>query len=152
MLTAEQIDEQFKQFLIYLKECVGDNSARMKAVTQLIKDYEDAILSAPASSRTQFHSAWPGGWLFHTNKVVAIAKDTLKMWSDHGAHIDFGVNELVFAALFHDLGKLGWPNIPLYDEQNSDWHFKQGEVYSINAECKYLPTSERSIFILQQIS
>jgi hypothetical protein len=64
--------------------------------------------------------------------------------------INFTKQELVFAALHHDLGKLGFPGEPYYLEQDSDWHRKRGELYKYNDNIQYMKVTDRALFMLQQ--
>jgi hypothetical protein len=67
-----------------------------------------------------------------------------------GATINFTEEELVFAALNHDLGKLGLDGKPRYIPNDSEWHVKnQGANYKPNAELPFLPVQDNSLFILQ---
>jgi hypothetical protein len=65
--------------------------------------------------------------------------------------VNFTKQELIFAALHHDLGKLGNPDEgPHYVDQDSDWHRKRGELYSINENLQYFNVPERALFLLQK--
>jgi CRISPR/Cas system-associated endonuclease Cas1 len=63
--------------------------------------------------------------------------------------IDFTKQELIFAALHHDLGKLGVPGTPYYLDQDSDWHRKRGELYKHNEQIQYMKVPDRAVFLLQ---
>jgi hypothetical protein len=68
-----------------------------------------------------------------------------------GATIDFTDEELVFAALNHDLGKIGFKGQPNYLPQTDAWRRdKLGEVYTHNKDLSFMLIQDRSLFILQQ--
>ena len=65
--------------------------------------------------------------------------------------IDFTEEELVFAALFHDLGKLGDGDRPNYIPQTDKWRQdKLSEMYSYNPDLDFMLIPDRSLFILQK--
>jgi len=76
------------------------------------------------------------------------------LWKLSGANTDtYTREELVFAALNHDLGKLGLDGKPRYIPNDSEWHVKnQGANYKPNAELPFLPVQDNSLFILQAAS
>ena len=68
-----------------------------------------------------------------------------------GATIDFTDEEMAFAALHHDLGKLGDKDQgEYYLIQESDWHIKnKGELYKFNPRLQYMDVTDRALYILQ---
>jgi hypothetical protein len=105
---------------------------------------------APASSKHQYHSCYPGGYLDHINNVYKAALGIRIMWKMMGGSINFTDEELTFCALNHDLGKLG--DIPgeLYLPQDNEWALKKGEVYKLNPNLQFMTICDRTLFILQQ--
>jgi hypothetical protein len=86
------------------------------------------------------------------NRVVDFALKINQFWVDNGSPVDYTIDELVFVAINHDLGKFGDLDNEQFIQNDSDWHVKnRGEVYKYNPELPYLKTSERSIFTLQQL-
>ena len=72
------------------------------------------------------------------------------IWEQSGASIDFTDEELVMAALHHDLGKVGDLSEDNYIPNDSEWHRKnQGLVYKHNPRLEYMTITDRAIFILQ---
>jgi hypothetical protein len=77
----------------------------------------------------------------------------MNQFKANGGIIDFEVEELLFAALHHDLGKLGDVGYPYYVEQESDWHRKnQGSLFKQNPEINYFDVTHRALFTLQKYS
>jgi hypothetical protein len=150
MLTAEQIKENWDTHLEYINKFLAKDP-RKEAILQLYKDYEEVAMLAPASSKTWFHNAFPGGYIDHVNRVVSTAIQIAKLWkTTMGGILDFTQEELIFSALFHDLGKLGMSGKPNYLPQTDNWRKdKLQEVYTQNVELDFMLIPDRSLFILQ---
>jgi len=104
-----------------------------------------------ASGKPSFHNAFPGGYIDHVNRVVHCALKTKQLWEEMGASIDFTDEELVFAALNHDLGKIGTQQEAYYLPQTDKWRQdKLGEIYTHNKDLSYMLIQDRSLFTLQQ--
>ena len=64
--------------------------------------------------------------------------------------INFTDEELVFAAMHHDLGKVGDLEHDYYIPQDSDWHRKnQGAIYKHNPSLQYMKVPDRGLWLLQ---
>ena len=105
----------------------------------------------PASSKEHHHNAFPGGYVLHVMNVIEAAFKVMDTWKAMGANIDFTKEELVFAAINHDLGKIGDEDNEMYIPQDSDWHRKnQGAMYKMNPLPDFMLIPDRSLFLLQQ--
>jgi hypothetical protein len=74
------------------------------------------------------------------------------VWEQNGAMINFTNEELIFAALHHDLGKIGdLEGNDYYIIQDNDWRVKNmGEVYTHNEDISsYMTVTDRALYILQ---
>ena len=59
-------------------------------------------------------------------------------------------NVLVFAAMHHDLGKVGDLENDYYIPNESEWHRKnQGKIYSHNPNLQYMKVPDRGLWLLQ---
>jgi hypothetical protein len=61
--------------------------------------------------------------------------------------------ELLFAAMHHDLGKAGFPGDgnEVYQVETSDWHRKnQGKLYKSNSNIPFTMVPDLSIWLLQE--
>lgn len=124
---------------------------RRQKVLDLYNHYEDRIKVLPASTKEQFHSAFEGGYVYHVLNVMQAAAVMEKAWNSLGVHINWTHEELMFAALNHDLGKIGDETGPLYLPNDSQWHIKnRGELYKFNDKIPFMEVHDRSLFILQQ--
>lgn len=105
----------------------------------------EQFVMAPASTRKEFHYAFPCGLLAHSLSVV---KNAVKI-AEALAPGRYPRWKVMFVALFHDLGKAGTVGNPYYQQVTEAWKRERGEYYNISKE-EWMPTSEKSIFILQQ--
>ena len=149
MLSAEQIQANLEQFYSNIETYISE--PRTTKLLALYQSQEDNLAFAPASSRSSYHNAFPGGYVDHVNRVVEAALKVTKLWDNMGATINFTTEELVFSAINHDLGKLGRDGQPAYLPNDSEWHVKnQGAIYKPNTELPFIPIQDSSLFILQQ--
>jgi hypothetical protein len=144
--SEEKIQENYTKFMAYVK--ADDRADQLKAMYEHL---QDELLIAPASGKTYFHNAFPGGYLDHVLRVTETALKLASLYKTMEGDINFTKQELIFAALHHDLGKLGNPDEgPYYVEQDSDWHRKRGELYKQNENIQYMKAPERGLFLLQK--
>lgn len=149
MLSAEQIQSNLLTFYNYIECYITE--PRKSQLLKLYKDQEEILSLAPASSKSAFHNAFPGGYVDHVIRVVDASIKLYKVWEEIGADVfTFTTEELVFSAINHDLGKLGLFGKARYLPNDSEWHIKnQGAIYKPNAELPFLPVQDNSLFILQ---
>lgn len=148
MLTAEQIQANLEKFYAIIEKYISE--PRATKLLALYQSQEENLTLAPASSRSSYHNAFPGGYVDHVNRVVEAALKVMTLWEGMGATINFTTEELVFSAINHDLGKLGHSGKPAYIPNDSEWHVKnQGAIYKPNVELPFIPIQDSSLFILQ---
>ena len=124
---------------------------RKDAVNSMLEQLSEIYIMAPASSKTWYHNAFPGGYVDHVNRVVQYAIEQHKLYGKMGGTVDYTEEELVFAALFHDLGKIGDGEKPNYIPQTDKWRQdKLSEMYTYNSELDFMLIPDRSLFILQK--
>ena len=117
-LSAEKIQKNYEKHLKIVETYITE---RKESVLAMIKHMEETYVMAPASSKTWYHSAFPGGYVDHVNRVVEYAVKQMRLYQEMGGNVDFTEEELVFAALFHDLGKMGDGDRPNYIPQTDKW-------------------------------
>ena len=149
-LTAEQIELNWKT-LIRLIEDTFD-SKRKEKLLEMYNDFQDRMMIAPASGQEHFHNCHPGGYVQHILNIVHYSKEFYKLWKDNGAYVDdYTEEELIFAAIHHDLGKVGDLEQDHYIPNPSEWHRKnQGKIYTNNPSLKFMTPPDRGIWILNQ--
>lgn len=147
-LSAEQIQKNYEKHLKIVDTYIGD---RKEAVKSMINHMEETYVMAPASGRSWYHNAFAGGYVDHVNRVVEYAVKQSRLYKEMGGEIDFTEEELVFAALFHDLGKIGDGDAPNYLPQTDKWRQdKLSEMYTYNPDLDFMLIPDRSLFILQK--
>ena len=108
-------------------------------------------MMAPASGKTWYHNAFPGGYVDHVNRVVQYAVEQHRLYIKMGGTVDYSEEQLVFAALFHDLGKIGDGDKPNYIPQTDKWRQdKLSEMYTFNPDLDFMLIPDRSLYILQK--
>lgn len=122
---------------------------RLEKLNKMYDYFEDRMCVAPASGTEHFHNAHVGGYVEHVLHVVDLALKFTNVWEADGATIDFTVEEIIFAALHHDLGKIGDLQEDYYIPQESEWHRKnRGEIFTHNPKLNYMTVTDRAIFLL----
>ena len=117
----------------------------------MISHMEETYVMAPASGKKWFHNAFAGGYVDHVNRVVQYAVKQSRLYEEMGGTIDFTMEELVFAGLFHDLGKIGTKDQASYLPQTDKWRQdKLAEMYTNNPELDFMLIPDRSLFVLQK--
>ena len=124
---------------------------RKDKLLEMYNYFADRMMFAPASSREHFHNCFAGGYVDHVLRVMDCSFDLYNSWMMQGAHTDnYTVEELMFAALNHDLGKIGDLENETYIPNTSEWHRKnQGALYTINPKTEFSLVPDRSLFLLQ---
>lgn len=147
-LSAEKIQKNYEKHLKIVDTYIGD---RKDSIKSMINHMEETYVMAPASGKSWYHSAFAGGYVDHVNRVVEYAVKQSRLYEEMGGSIDYTEEELVFAALFHDLGKLGDGDSPNYIPQTDKWRQdKLSEMYTFNPDLDFMLIPDRSLFILQK--
>ena len=111
---------------------------RLEKLNKMYDYFEDRMVVAPYG-RAHFHNAMVGGYVEHILHIVKFSQEIRDMWEKNGATINFTNEELVYAALHHDLGKVGDLEHDYYIPQESDWHVKNHwEIFTHNPELQYM--------------
>ena len=146
-LTEQQILDNWNK-LIKLIEDTFDGDRKEKLL-EMYKYFEDRMSVAPASGKAAYHNAMVGGYVEHVLHVVDSALQIKELWEKNGATINFTDEELIFAAMHHDLGKVGDLDEDYYIPQDSEWHRKnRGEIFKHNPKLQYMSVTDRAIFLL----
>ena len=148
-LTAEQIQGNWDTFTSNIKTHItGD---RKQALLDFYNKYQDRIMLMPAAHKKEYHNSFPGGYVEHVNRVVRCALKQAKLWEEEGCDMStFTTEELVFAAINHDLGKMGDENNESYIPQTDKWRReKLGEDYMFNKQVPFASVPDRGLFMLQ---
>ena len=148
MLEAEKIQKNYEKHLKIIETYLG---GRAIACKEMIKHMEDTYVMAPASGKSWYHNAFAGGYVDHVNRVVQFAIEQSRLYEKMGGTLDYTEEQLVFSALFHDLGKIGDGDKPNYIPQTDKWRQdKLSEMYTYNPDLDFMLIPDRSLFILQK--
>lgn len=148
MLSAEQIQQNWDKFLGNIQTYI--NSPRKEQLIEFYKKYEERFVLMPASHKPQYHNSFPGGYIEHVNRVVECSLKLYEIWKQMGTDTStFTIEELVFSAVNHDLGKFGTEQEATYLEQTDEWRKnKLGEVYMYNDKLEFISVPDRSLYLL----
>lgn len=140
-LSAEDIEANFNKFRQFCS-MLGDRS---EAAVSLVDNLGERLALCPASGRSDYHNAFPGGLVEHSLRVLLNAKRLATAFS-----WDLPKSSLIIGSLFHDLGKVGSPTGDYYVPQNDSWRVKNlGEVYLHNTKIEYMSVPDRGLFLCQ---
>lgn len=150
MLEANQIKENWENFR---EEIDLQFPTRAKQIHKMYDDFEDRIAMMPASSIAHFHNAFAGGYIDHVLRVMNCTKELYILWKKLGSDVSgYTLEELMFAAMHHDLGKVGFPGDgnEVYQVETSDWHRKNmGRMYKHNENIPFSMVPDLSVWLLQ---
>ena len=148
-LTAEQIQSNWEVFLNNIETHItGD---RKEKLLSFYKKYEERLILMPAAHKKEYHNAFPGGYIDHVNRVVRCSLKQYELWKEEGADVStFSLEELVFSAINHDLGKMGDEENESYIPQTDQWRRdKLGEDYMFNTKVPFSSVPDRGLYLLQ---
>jgi len=149
MLQAEQIQSNWDKHIKIVNHYI--TGERKEKVLAMLEKLSDIYVMAPASGKSWYHNAFAGGYVDHVNRVVQYAVKQKDLYQQMGGTVDFTDEELVFAALFHDLGKIGDGEKPNYLPQTDKWRQdKLSEQYTPNPDLDFMLIPDRSLFVLQK--
>jgi hypothetical protein len=147
-MTAKDLLDNYEKLVIFIEDSF--DGERKEKLMWLYEKLSDRIATAPASMKKQYHNAYPGGYVAHVLNVIKAAEKVYKVWEEMGAEFNFTISELRFAALNHDLGKIGTKTDEYYIPCQEEWMRKKGQEYVMNPNIQYMKVAERSLMILQQ--
>ena len=150
-LSAEQIQKNWDTLMNIIDRYISDD--RKTQLLEMYKHFQERMMLAPASGREHFHNAMPGGYVEHVLHIIKHSLQLKDVWEKNGANINFTDEELVFAAMHHDLGKVGDLDHDYYIPNTSEWHrINQGKLYSNNPALQYMKVPDRALWLLQHFS
>jgi hypothetical protein len=148
-LTAEQIQDNWNIFLGLIEEHIS--SPRKEKLLEFYDQYADRIMFMPAAHKKEYHNAFPGGYIEHVIRVVNCSLKQHQLWADEGVDTStYTIEELIFAAINHDLGKMGDEENEAYIPQTDQWRKdKLGEDYTFNDKIAFASVPDRGLYLLQ---
>jgi len=151
-LTAEQIQDNWSELHKIIDSTF--EGERLEKIKSLHKHFEDRMILAPASGRAWYHNAFPGGYVAHILNIIQWSQSYYALFEAQGMHVDdIPMESVVFAAMFHDLGKLGNLEDDYYVPNTDEWRAKKlQEHYNHNPAIHYMTVTDRAIWILNQFN
>jgi hypothetical protein len=148
-LTAEQIQENWTKLLSHVQGLEGDRGSKLY---DFYISLEDRLVLYPASNTLKYHSCFPGGYVHHVLNVIDASKYTYAMWKKMGVDTSrFTMDELIFSAINHDLGKMGDMYEAAYLPSTDKWRRENlGEMYIFNTKLDFMSVPDRSLLLLSQ--
>lgn len=143
MLTPEEIGENYEKFYNYAMQ-TGEH--RVDALKKFFLHFEERLALCPASSKKQFHNCFAGGLVEHSLRVLKNCNKLAQVFKDS---VPISKESMIFACLFHDIGKIGSLDHERYIPQTSDWHLKQGNLYEWNNKMQFMTVSHGGLFLMQ---
>jgi len=114
-------------------------------LNKLLDDLGERICLCPASTRKDEAGCYPGGLVDNSLKITAAMRKL-----NDSFELGVPVSSIIKTGLFHDIGKIGDLNTPMFIEQDSDWHRERlGQIYKFNEDLKRASFAHLSLFILQ---
>ena len=151
MLEAEKIKQNWETYRSRVNDLFP---TRKDQLNKMYDSFEDRIAMMPASSMAHFHNAFAGGYIDHVLRVMDCTETLYNTWELSGADMSgYTKEELMFAAMHHDLGKVGFPGDgnEVYQIETSDWHRKNmGRLYKHNENIPFTMVPDLSIWLLQE--
>lgn len=149
--SEKELLQGYNAFIAFIKKIF--TGERLEKLLHMYSESElgRELVVAPASGKSHFHSAYIGGYVDHVMNVAKNSFKVKKLFEEGGGVCDFTDEEMFFAALHHDLGKLGNGSIPYYLPQNDEWaQKKKNEWFTHNPELQYFDVTHRALWLLNQ--
>jgi hypothetical protein len=148
-LTAEQIQDNWNELMSYIEDYIS--TPRKEQLIDFYNKFQERIILMPAAHKKEYHNAFPGGYVEHVNRVIKCSLKQSELWIEMGVDDStYTLEELVFSALNHDLGKMGSEEEESYIPQTDQWRKdKLGEDYTFNTKIPFSSVPDRGLFLLQ---
>ena len=148
-LTAEEIQSNWNTLVGYIDKYIS--SPRKEKLLEFYNKFSDRLIMMPAAHKKEYHNAFPGGYVDHVNRVIESSIKVNKVWVEMGVDDStYTMEELVFSAINHDLGKMGDEHNDSYIPQDDKWRRdKLGEDYKFNESIPFASVPDRGLFLLQ---
>lgn len=147
-LSAQQILDNWNKLMALIDMYIDEE--RAEQLQQFYGKYQERIMMMPAAHKKEFHNCFPGGYVDHVLRVIDGALKLHDVWESMGCDTStYDLNELVFSALNHDLGKIGSEQYESYIPQTDQWRKdKLGEDYKFNDKLEFVSVPDRGLWLL----
>jgi hypothetical protein len=152
-MEVSVLEKQYGEFLNYIEVYLSDRKVELK---NMYDSFGNRLVLAPASSIDYYHNAFVGGYIDHVLRVIDTSIKLYEFYEQMNMDLSgFTKSNLVFVAMHHDLGKLGFigEGNDKYIPNDSEWHRKNmGKVYKTNDNIPFALVPDLSIYTLQKFS
>lgn len=149
----EKLDKRLKIWVHEVKSCLnffhGSDSQQHKNFEKFLESFEERLLLSPRGTEKD-----KGGTY---GELVKNSLECMKFVKDFGVEkfcLSEKTEDFIFSLkkvfLLYEIGKLGLETTPLYLEQESDWHRKNGMYFKFNDELTKMLFNHRTLFLLQK--
>ena len=146
-LNETQLKENWDKLINLVSETFSGK--RKDKLINMYNHFEDRMMFTPGSGTAHFHNCFIGGYVEHVLHITKIARKLFVDYKELGAHIDYTEEEVIFAALHHDLGKVGDLENDYYVPNDSKWHIEnQGKYYKRGKDLNFMTVTDRAIYLL----
>ena len=146
-LNETQLKENWDKLINLVSEIFSGE--RKEKLLKMYNHFEDRMMFTPGSGTAHFHNCFIGGYVEHVLHITKIARKLFVDYKELGAHIDYTEEEVIFAALHHDLGKVGDLENDYYVPNDSKWHIEnQGKYYKRGKNLNFMTVTDRAIYLL----
>jgi hypothetical protein len=148
-LTPQQILDNRNKIFEYIEKYIS--SPRKEKLIEFYLKFDERLTMMPASHKKEYHNSFEGGYYDHVNRVIECALKLHTLWEEMGANVEkYTLEELVFSAINHDLGKMGDEDFEAYIPQTDSWRKeKLGENYMYNTALPFASVPDRGLYLLQ---
>lgn len=150
--TDAELNKMYEYFIASITKDL-ENDPRLPNILKMYGEDElgPNLCLAPASGNNWFHCAWQGGYMEHVLNVVKACKYMHTIFEKMGGDINYTMEELLFVAYHHDLGKLGSKGEPYYIPEESDWwRENRGRLFTHNPALSKITVTDRGLITLQE--
>ena len=149
-LTGEEIESNWDEFIGLINKYIS-GERKQKLIT-FYEKHKDELIMMPASAKHEHHSSFPGGYIYHVNKVIKSSIKINQVWVEMGVDDStYTIEELIFSAINHDLGKMGDGEEYNYISSTDKWRIENlGENYKFNTKLHFMKVPDRSLYLLSQ--
>ena len=146
-LNETQLKENWDKLIKLVSDVFSGE--RKEKLLKMYNHFEERMMFTPASGTAHFHNCFIGGYVEHVLHITKIARKLFVDYKELGAHIDYTEEEVIFAALHHDLGKVGDLENDYYVPNDSKWHIEnQGKYYKRGKDLNFMTVTDRAIYLL----
>ena len=147
--TQQELEANYEKFIQIIKKYFKGERLEKLLHMYSMEELGGNLAVSPASGNSGYHNCYPGGYIDHIFNVCKNSLRVKQMFIEMGGKPDFTDEEMIFAALHHDLGKLGTKDNLHYIPNDSEWHVKnQGKLFKSNDKITYMTLTDRTFFTL----